>query len=119
MLLLFAAALDVSEPFAAVDAGGWVSGCGSGVGSAVDACCCAVEEGTAGVLLDANFQPNTDGTYRQEGMLSRACKGRLLPQAVRILAQTLSSEANVTAGKAGLMHDNVCHVARQLLSCCF
>ncbi len=78
MLLLFAAALDVSEPFAAVD-GGRVSGCGSGVG-------CAVEGGAAGVPLDANFQPDTDGTYRQEGMLSRACKGRCLAQAIRILA---------------------------------
>ena len=72
MLLLFAAAL---EPFAAVDAGGWVSGCGSGCCNAVNACCCAVEEGAAGMLLDANFQPNSDGAYKQEGMLSRACKG--------------------------------------------
>ena len=63
MLLLLAAAIDCSEPFAAV-AGGWVSGCGSGFGSAGTACCCAVEEGAARVLLDANFQPDTDGTYR-------------------------------------------------------
>lgn len=79
MLLLFAAALDCSEPFAAVDARGWVSGCGSGFGNAVIGCCCAVEEGAAGVLLDATFQPDSDWTYRQEGMTSRACKGGLVP----------------------------------------
>ena len=89
MLLLFTAALDCSEPFAAGDAGKQISGCGSGFS---DACCCAVEEEAAGVLLDASFQSDTGGTYRQEEMLSRACKGRCLAQAIRILAPAISKK---------------------------
>jgi len=84
--LLFAAATDCSKPFAAVDAGKRISGCGSAIGIAEDACCCAVEEEAAGMLLDANLQSDVNGTYRQEGMIGRACKGRLLLQAIRISA---------------------------------